>query len=230
MTRKQRRLVLIGSSLGVLALAAALVLSALKDSIVFFNSPTDVVEEARRSPAAASGSADWSRPAPCSAATILRCASRSPTATAPSRSATRASCRTCSARGRAWSPKARWSRRRVQGRFRARQARRELHAEGSRRRAEEAGPLGRGRREEEMIAEIGHYALVLALALALIQSVVPIGGRAAARRYADGRCGADRARAIRVRRGGVCRAHRLLRRRPISRSPTCSRIRIRRCR
>jgi cytochrome c-type biogenesis protein CcmE len=44
MTRKQRRLVLIGSSLGVLALAAALVLSALKDSIVFFNSPTDVIE------------------------------------------------------------------------------------------------------------------------------------------------------------------------------------------
>jgi cytochrome c-type biogenesis protein CcmE len=45
MTRKQRRLILIGSSLGVLALAAALVLSALKDSIVFFNSPTDVVEK-----------------------------------------------------------------------------------------------------------------------------------------------------------------------------------------
>ncbi|MSP46407.1 MAG: cytochrome c maturation protein CcmE [Xanthobacteraceae bacterium] len=45
MTRKRRRLVLIGSSLGVLALAAVLVLSALKDSIVFFNSPTDVVEK-----------------------------------------------------------------------------------------------------------------------------------------------------------------------------------------
>ena len=45
MTRKQRRLVLIGGSLGVLALAAGLVLSALKDSIVFFNSPTDVVEK-----------------------------------------------------------------------------------------------------------------------------------------------------------------------------------------
>jgi len=45
MTRKQRRLVLIGSSLGVLALAAALVLSALKESIVFFNSPTDVAEK-----------------------------------------------------------------------------------------------------------------------------------------------------------------------------------------
>ena len=45
MTRKQRRLVLIGSGLGVLVIAAALVLSALKDSIVFFNSPTDVVEK-----------------------------------------------------------------------------------------------------------------------------------------------------------------------------------------
>ena len=45
MTRKQRRLVLIGGSLGVLAVAATLVLSALKDSIVFFNSPTDVVEK-----------------------------------------------------------------------------------------------------------------------------------------------------------------------------------------
>jgi cytochrome c-type biogenesis protein CcmE len=45
MTRKQRRLVLIGSGLAVLAVAAALVLSALRDSIVFFNSPTDVVEK-----------------------------------------------------------------------------------------------------------------------------------------------------------------------------------------
>ena len=45
MTRKQRRLALIGSGMGVLGLAAALVLFALKDSIVFFNSPTDVVEK-----------------------------------------------------------------------------------------------------------------------------------------------------------------------------------------
>jgi len=45
MTRKKRRLVLIGSALGLMALALALVLSALKDSIVFFNSPTDVVEK-----------------------------------------------------------------------------------------------------------------------------------------------------------------------------------------
>ena len=76
MTRKQRRLVLIGSSLGVLALAAALVLSALKDSIVFFNSPTDVVEKqvaARQPhPARRAGQARHA----CSAATISRCASR----------------------------------------------------------------------------------------------------------------------------------------------------------
>jgi cytochrome c-type biogenesis protein CcmE len=45
MTRRQRRLVLIGSALGILALAVALVLGSLRDSIVFFNSPTDVVEK-----------------------------------------------------------------------------------------------------------------------------------------------------------------------------------------
>jgi cytochrome c-type biogenesis protein CcmE len=45
MTRRQRRFALIGIGLGVLALSVALVLSALKESIVFFNSPTDVVEK-----------------------------------------------------------------------------------------------------------------------------------------------------------------------------------------
>jgi cytochrome c-type biogenesis protein CcmE len=44
MTRKQRRLILIGSSLGVLAFAVALILSSLRESIVFFNSPTDIAE------------------------------------------------------------------------------------------------------------------------------------------------------------------------------------------
>jgi cytochrome c-type biogenesis protein CcmE len=45
MTRKQRRLVLIGSSLAVLGVALALILGALRESIVFFNSPTDIVEK-----------------------------------------------------------------------------------------------------------------------------------------------------------------------------------------
>jgi cytochrome c-type biogenesis protein CcmE len=45
MTRKQRRLTLIGVSVGVLAIAVGLVLGAMRDSIVFFHSPTEVVEK-----------------------------------------------------------------------------------------------------------------------------------------------------------------------------------------
>jgi cytochrome c-type biogenesis protein CcmE len=45
MTRKQRRFAMIASGVGVLAVAVFLVLFAMKDSIVFFNSPTDVVEK-----------------------------------------------------------------------------------------------------------------------------------------------------------------------------------------
>src|SRR5674476_608535 len=44
MTRKQRRLILIGGSIGVLAFAVALILSSLRESIVFFNSPTDIAD------------------------------------------------------------------------------------------------------------------------------------------------------------------------------------------
>jgi cytochrome c-type biogenesis protein CcmE len=43
-TRKQRRLTLIGGALGVLAVAVLLMLNAFRSSIVFFNSPTDVVK------------------------------------------------------------------------------------------------------------------------------------------------------------------------------------------
>ena len=45
MTRKQRRITIIGLSLGVLGIAVGLVLFALEDSIVFFYSPSDVVEK-----------------------------------------------------------------------------------------------------------------------------------------------------------------------------------------
>jgi cytochrome c-type biogenesis protein CcmE len=45
MSRKQRRLSLIGAALAVLAVAFALVLFALTDSIEFFNSPTELVEK-----------------------------------------------------------------------------------------------------------------------------------------------------------------------------------------
>src|SRR4029077_4839693 len=95
MTRKQRRLVLIGAGLGVLAVAVALMLNAFRDSIVFFNSPSDVAEKqigpgtrirlgggaqpAGREPP--SGAAAWSRTAAACAATICACVSKSPTAT-----------------------------------------------------------------------------------------------------------------------------------------------------
>jgi cytochrome c-type biogenesis protein CcmE len=45
MTRKQRRLAMIAGGVSVLAVAVLLVLFEMKDSIVFFNSPTDVVEK-----------------------------------------------------------------------------------------------------------------------------------------------------------------------------------------
>ncbi len=44
MTRKQRRGVLIGTSLGVLALAVGLVLYAMRDSIVFFYTPSEIAK------------------------------------------------------------------------------------------------------------------------------------------------------------------------------------------
>jgi cytochrome c-type biogenesis protein CcmE len=45
MTRRQRRLTMIGGSLAVLAIAAALVLNAMRDSIVFFSTPAVVVDK-----------------------------------------------------------------------------------------------------------------------------------------------------------------------------------------
>jgi cytochrome c-type biogenesis protein CcmE len=45
MTRKQRRLTMIGGSLAILAIAAALVLNAMRDSIVFFSTPVMVAEK-----------------------------------------------------------------------------------------------------------------------------------------------------------------------------------------
>jgi cytochrome c-type biogenesis protein CcmE len=45
MTRKQRRAILIGTGIGVLSLAAVLMLFALRDRIVFFHTPSDVIEK-----------------------------------------------------------------------------------------------------------------------------------------------------------------------------------------
>ena len=45
MTRKQRRTVLIGTCLGVLALATGLVMYALTDKITYFRTPSDIAEQ-----------------------------------------------------------------------------------------------------------------------------------------------------------------------------------------
>ena len=45
MTRKQQRLALVLSGLGALALAAGLVLFALRDTIVFFYTPSEIAEK-----------------------------------------------------------------------------------------------------------------------------------------------------------------------------------------
>ena len=92
--------------------------------------------------------------------------------------------------------------RHLQGRQRARQARRELHAEGGRRRLKQqghwkdddgkkTGTAGKG--THAVIPELGHYALVLALALG-----ARAGLRAALRRAAQ-RSGADGDRRCRPR-------------------------------
>ena len=46
MTRKQRRLTLIGTAVSVLGLALGLVLYAMRDNIVFFHAPADVAAKA----------------------------------------------------------------------------------------------------------------------------------------------------------------------------------------
>ena len=45
MTRKQKRLMVIGSGLAILAAAAGLVLFALRQEIVFFRTPSDLVDQ-----------------------------------------------------------------------------------------------------------------------------------------------------------------------------------------
>ena len=50
MTRKQKRLVGIGFIAAVLAVAVGLVLVALRDEIVFFYSPTEIVQENKAGP------------------------------------------------------------------------------------------------------------------------------------------------------------------------------------
>src|SRR5207237_3645218 len=79
MTRKQRRLTMIGGSLAVLAVAAALVLNAMRDSIVFFSTPSMVAEKHVQAGRRFRLGASCSRARWCAATTLQ---SRSPLPTA----------------------------------------------------------------------------------------------------------------------------------------------------
>ena len=107
MTRRGRRLALIAAALAVVGGAAGIALYALSDSIVFFYSPTEVAEKAfsRARGCASAGSsspARWSSPPGEKVAFVVTDGANI------SGSPTRACCRTCSARARAWSPRACW--------------------------------------------------------------------------------------------------------------------------
>ena len=70
MTRKQKRLSVIGGAMAFLGLASGLTLYALGQKTSYFYMPADL-QMARRSPDSASGLADWSKKAPS-------CAERAP--------------------------------------------------------------------------------------------------------------------------------------------------------
>ena len=109
MTRKQRRLILIGSALGVLAIAVALMLNAFRDSIVFFNSPSDVAEKhiAPGTLIRLGGLVKAGSLARGDDLKIRFDVTDGPTAR--SRSPIRVCCPICFGKGRASSPKARWT-------------------------------------------------------------------------------------------------------------------------
>ena len=63
MTRKQKRLAIIAGMGAVLLASVLLVMSALRDKIVFFYTPTEIVAGGRPRPGSASALAGWSRKA-----------------------------------------------------------------------------------------------------------------------------------------------------------------------
>ena len=202
MTRKAKRLYSIGAILLVIGAAAGLVLSALSDSVAYFNSPTDIVTKApapgqrirlgglvAEGSVVRGGSDQVTFKVTDSVETVPVTYTGHPAGPVP-RGAGRRHRRNARPRPR------------LRRRHRARQARRELHAEGGRRRPEGARPLGgrqghgetggedRVRRNRNggrlVIVEIGHYALILALSVSLVQSVLPMVGAQDPRCPADG--------------------------------------------
>ena len=221
MTRKQRRGVLIGVGVAVLTLAVGLVLFALRDSIVFFHTPSDLAEKPiasgqrfRLGGLVAEGSVkrgegtkvefavtDTLKTVPVSYEGVL------PDLFQEGQGVV--------AEGKLDAG------RHVRRRQRARQARRELHAAGGRQGARGEGrearqgraasrgsdePMhaiddrGNAERWRRVIVELGHFALILALLVAVFQMVVPAWGARDTRRAPDGRGRSGRALPVRPHR------------------------------
>ncbi len=105
MTRKQRRLVLIGGSGAVLAVAVGLVLNAMSGSIVFFQSPTEVAEK-HIAPGTRIRIGGLVKPGSVERGADLRVKFEVTDGNKDFRYGIRASCRICFAKGRVSSPKA----------------------------------------------------------------------------------------------------------------------------
>ena len=165
--------------MAALGAAAALVLSAFEDSIVYFYSPTDVAEHkpppdrrfriggivVKDSVIRGADAISVSFRVTDTANTI----DVAYTGVLPDlfREGQGVVAEGAARRGRA-----------VSRRRSARQARRDIHAQGGRGRAEGIGKVARRGGGRRMIAEIGHFALILAFLLAAIQGTVPMIGAA----------------------------------------------------
>ncbi len=161
----------------------------MRDSISLFYTPSQAAGgQARagpRDPAGRPGDRGLGGQAPRRPRGVHASRTRSP----PTGCTTRATCRTCSAKARASWPRALPRRRRLRGQAGAGQARRDLHAQGSRRRPRRnrASGAARARRRRaygkpsgksaHMIAEAGAFALILALALSIAQVGLSVAGR-----------------------------------------------------
>ncbi len=162
-SRKQKRLALIAGLAVVLAIATALVLTALRDQIVFFYSPSDVVERSvpaghaiRLGGLVKDGS--WTRSGQENTFTISdgsgEIVARYTGILPDLFREGQASCRGRHERG--------WQLHRQQ---RPGQARRELHSQGSGRGAEGPRRMAAGGRRVSI--ELGHFSLILAFAIAV---------------------------------------------------------------
>jgi cytochrome c-type biogenesis protein CcmE len=177
MTRKQRRLTMIGGSLAVLAVAAALVLNAMRDSIVFFSTPSMAAEKHipagkrfRLGGLVQPGS--LVRGYKGILPDLFREGQGVVAEGALDAAGVFKADTVLAKHDETYMPKEVADALKKQGHWKDDYGAKNGRVRGATR---NAGSV-------EVIAEFGHYALVLALALALIQSTVPILGRALARR------------------------------------------------